>query len=161
MGDKSKVFNPLPWAVSIAILFIASSLARRPINECEPTKFEVLQYFKLEFGGCTKTQVQPIPSSVKARFYIQIADESQRDKMRLLQNTLQGKGYSVPGIENVKGKSQIPVHPNVRYFNDSDFGAANVAVLELKNLGYSSAYPYHVGNMKAPAGALEVWLSNP
>lgn len=152
--------NPIPWAIAIAIILIAWSISKRPLNECEPTSFEIFQYFKLQLGGCTKSQVEPVPSGVTARVFIQIADESQRPKMQGLQEKLRRLGFAAPGIENVKGKAGIPANPNVRYFNDGDKQAAEKVVAELKAAGFPTAYPYRV-NMKAPPGSLEIWLSSP
>jgi hypothetical protein len=105
-------------------------------------------------------QVRRMQEEIKPRVFIHIADEAQRPAMVALQKQLQSSGYLTPGIENVKGKSEIPKRPNVRYFNDEDKVRAEELVQKLKLAGFANAFPYRV-SMPARAGSLEVWLPSP
>lgn len=104
----------------------------------------------------------PLGSSnrgVTPRVYIHIAGDGQRASMQLLQKQLIMEGFLVPGIENVKGVADIPKTSNVRFFNDSDEGIANIVAGRLREAGGVDVNVYHVRKLSARPGHLEIWLS--
>jgi hypothetical protein len=154
-------FNPIPWGVAIGIVIIAFAVAQRPLSACEPTSFEVFRFFKLNYGGCNKSQVEAVPDGIKGRVYIQIANASQTEKMTELKAVLVKEGFLVPAFENIQGKGKTPAKADVRFFNDSDSDLANNVVQHLRKAGFASAYAHRISGLKAPAKSLEIWLPNP
>lgn len=63
------------------------------------------------------------PEQIPPRIYIQIGDESEREKARAVVQQLRKKGYLVPGIENVGGK--VPTASQLRYYPDDSFAQAD------------------------------------
>lgn len=71
--------------------------------------------------------VEPPPSEIPARVYIQIAHESQRDQARAVVRQLQAAGYVVPGIENVEGKARPQFISDIRYYAGSGTNLEDLA----------------------------------
>lgn len=70
----------------------------------------------------------------KPLLYIQIGSESQRDIAGVLQKEGRGRGFIVPGIENVANKAVIPKQTEVRYFRSIDGEAAEQAVSLIRSV---------------------------
>lgn len=98
--------------------------------------------------------------AVKSRVYIHINDEAQREGMKKLQNSLQDNGFSVPNIENVKHKANIPKTTSVRYFNAQDKEGAQLVVDKLKEFGEINVALIYIASYSARLGHLEIWLGN-
>lgn len=65
-----------------------------------------------------------IKAELSTLVYIQIANENQREKAKVIQSSLIKSGFSAPGIENVGdnigAKPEIPKITEIRYFRDED-----------------------------------------
>lgn len=80
---------------------------------------------------------------IAARIYIQIGDEDQRQRAIEAVNILQGKGYIVPGIENVGGKAKIPRVSEIRYYQSDEVAQQDVKdiVATLDSIGVNIRVP--------------------
>jgi hypothetical protein len=101
-----------------------------------------------------------------ARVYIHISDESQRPMAKMLQTTLIGENFSVPGIENVSrtGHFFIPAKTEVRYYREEELADANRLVEILKSL--NSGIPVNEVPVKISGtgrgtrpGQFEIWFA--
>lgn len=100
------------------------------------------------------------------RFYIHIADESQRGLARKLGEALTSKGWVVPGIEGVSGIA--PVWDNeLRFFRKSDestpeFAEIKSVLRQATNSNWNSAYVRgYETSQKVGAGTFELWFAAP
>jgi len=98
-------------------------------------------------------------STLPTQIYIHIASKDQRQRAAVLREALEGKGYIVPGIEDVSAKADLPRKANVRYFNDEDKQTAQAIAEVMKQQGVSSVSAYKIGGYKVKPGSLEVWFS--
>lgn len=96
----------------------------------------------------------------KSRVYIHISDEAQREEMKKLQLSLQSDGFYVPGIENVKYKSDAPKTSSIRYFNVEDKESAQMLVDKLKEFGETNVASFYITSYRARLGHLEIWLGD-
>jgi hypothetical protein len=101
---------------------------------------------------------------LRPRFYIHIADESQRAQAKQLAALLKKQDYLVPGIQNVGDKG---VKSNqVRYFHDPDPGFPSpqeiVALLNNANMGkWNMRYiPGLEDSPRTPPGQFELWFTS-
>ena len=62
------------------------------------------------------------------------------------------------GTENVATKGGTPNTTQVRYFNEADKPSAEAVASVLKDHGVAEVKAALLGNLKAPAGTIEVWL---
>jgi hypothetical protein len=99
------------------------------------------------------------------RFFIHIADESQRPQAQQLANFLKKQGYLVPGIQNVGEKG---VRNNqLRYFRDSDPGIPSpqeiLALLNRANAGkwILNRVRGFEQSTKITVGQFELWFASP
>ena len=99
------------------------------------------------------------------RFFIHIADESQRPQAQQLANFLKKQGYLVPGIQNVGEKG---VRNNqLRYFRDSDPGIPSpqeiLALLNRANAGkwILNRVRGFEQSTKITVGQFELWFAEP
>ncbi|MCW3107652.1 MAG: hypothetical protein JWQ09_2158 [Segetibacter sp.] len=73
-------------------------------------------------------------NSLPPRVYIQISGEDQRQVGKTVQSKLLQSGYLAPGVENIKGKANIPSKTEVRYYRDEEIEEASRIVHFLKDL---------------------------
>jgi len=99
-------------------------------------------------------------TSTQSRVYIHISDEAQRNEMEKLKISLQSGGFSVPGIENVKDKADVPKKSSVRYFNVEDKENAQMLVDKLNESGEANVALFYITSYRARIGHLEIWLGD-
>lgn len=98
------------------------------------------------------------------RFFIHIADESQRPQAQQMAAFLKKQGYLVPGIQNV-GEKGVK-HNQLRYFRDSDPGVPTaqeiIALLNRSNIGKWIPNRVHgyEQSTKVAAGQFELWFAS-
>lgn len=119
----------------------------------------VAQEIQISGTATAKSEAKATLSTLPVQVYIQISREGQRSKAEDVRTALQKKGFTVPGIENIAIKADIPKKTNVRYFNDQDKSIADQIVAVLKEQGLASAYSYRVARYKVKPGSLEIWFS--
>jgi hypothetical protein len=100
-------------------------------------------------------------SSLTPRVYIQIANESQRERAKVLASLLDSIGFNVPGIENIEGKANAPFKTQVRYSSTGEFKEAR----DILNLIKASIpeliqdKPVKIPPGKSRARHYEIWFS--
>ena len=72
---------------------------------------------------------------LSARVYLQIADDTQRPKAKLVQAALSSLHYICPGIQNVRNRAYIPDTLEVRYFVLESKGEAEKILQVIKANG--------------------------
>ena len=127
----------------------------------EATKEALAQVSSIPGIDLTKpspTQIPKVPTESKGNslVYIQIVDESQREKAKTIAEMLRSKGYNVPGIELVKSLKGKVEQTQVRYFHQDEVVDARKLASLLK-----------VGDLKliftplpAPKGQMEIWFAD-
>jgi hypothetical protein len=105
-----------------------------------------------------------LAEKIPPRFYIHIADESQRPQAQRMAAFLKKKGYLVPGIENVGDKG---VRNNqLRYFRDSEPGipTPQELIAFLNSAGLGNWIPNRVRgyeqSQKVVVGQFELWFAS-
>ena len=99
-----------------------------------------------------------------ARVYLQIfTEKDQRAQAAAFREQLRNQAVPVPGIENVGTRLRAGTlpHQQVRYFNDSDLGAARWTQNQLTqaNLGEWEIFKTRPSGA-VPSGQIEVWWAN-
>ena len=100
------------------------------------------------------------------RVYLQFGNENEREKIRGLQKKLIEAGFTVPGIEMVKGNYQL----DIRYFHSEDkvlignIGQTIESFLKTEGIDLKDKIP--VKNLsktkfkdQVPVGNIEVWIN--
>ena len=102
-------------------------------------------------------QLQQLPP----RFFIHIADDSQRPQAQRLAAYLKKQGYLVPGIQNVGDKGVT--HNQLRYFRDTGTPSWQeiIAVLNKGDAGTWIANRVRGYDTKVADGQFELWLATP
>ncbi|HJQ27029.1 MAG TPA: hypothetical protein VKA60_24285 [Blastocatellia bacterium] len=72
----------------------------------------------------------PQTSQLPPRVYLQINDESQREKANQVAELLQKQGFIVPGVENVSRKSITTTKTDVRFYTDNPEGAGDLSKIK-------------------------------
>ena len=119
--------------------------------------------------GVTPTRspaVAQMPAA-RARVYIQIYSEEQRESAAEVQQSLRNVGYVVPGIEDLSNTNPTlasrPVsNTEVRYFNDADADAAGRIYKSLttnKSLARLSKQGAMRRSLRANRGTIEIWFA--
>lgn len=119
----------------------------------------VAQDIAASSSGAAKSEASAALEKIPAQVYLHIADEGQRDKAKAVQQNILEKGFTVPGIENVSGRAELPRNTSVRYFNEQDKASAESIVNSLKSQGLNSASAKYYSGLKARPGSIEVWMS--
>jgi hypothetical protein len=116
-------------------------------------------------GAVAKTDAA-LAEKLPPRFYIHVADESQRGPAQKLRSALTEQGWVVPGIEIVGGRA--PVWNNeLRYFRKSEAGVPEAKEIlkvlkEATNSNWEDSYvPGYESSSKVPSGSFEVWFAAP
>lgn len=105
-----------------------------------------------------------LAEKIPPRFYIHIADESQRGQAQQLAASLKKQGYLVPGIQNV-GEKGVK-HNQLRYFRDSEPGIPTpqeiIAFLDKANVGKWIPNRVHgyEQSTKVATGQFELWFAS-
>jgi hypothetical protein len=94
-------------------------------------------------------------TSEKARIYVQIARDDQRERAKGLLPVFREKGFAMPGVELVPDAKVDGTE--VRYFNVEDREKADDAVALLKANGFPTAEAKK-NPARASAGHLEIWI---
>ncbi len=103
--------------------------------------------------------VSPQTAANSPRLYIQVASESQRERLKQAIAALDAKGYIVPGIENVR--TRAPEHNQLRYYRDSDKAVAEAVARELESSAQLSAAVLKFPQPKhSKAQHLELWVGD-
>lgn len=97
--------------IALAAQTALRQIQRQSNPDAPPSLTRDLQQANTTIGQAIKKK------SAKGRVYIHIADESQREPARKLQDALvKNNGFAVIGIQNVGGRAHIPNTAEVRYF---------------------------------------------
>jgi Novel STAND NTPase 1 len=105
-----------------------------------------------------------LAEKIPPRFYIHIADESQRAQAQQMAAFLKKQGYLVPGIQNVGEKGVR--HNQLRYFRDSEPGIPTpqeiITVLDKANVGKWSLNRVrgYEQSTKVVPGQFELWFAS-
>jgi len=68
----------------------------------------------------------PQTSQLPPRVYLQINDESQREKANQVAELLQKQGFIVPGVDNVGRKGITTTRTDLRFYTDNPEGAGDL-----------------------------------
>lgn len=147
--------NQLPGELVPVLLEIAAKDPNKEVSDGAFQSASAVAQTNKDLAPTIEKELNAIP----ARVYIQIANESQRDKAGQIRAKLIEKNFLVPGIENVSGKAEVPKNTNVRFFNEQDRTAAETVVGILHSAGITKAFAYPVSGQKARPGTLEIWFS--
>jgi hypothetical protein len=131
-----------------------TSLENRPQGEAAP------QTIDIPLSPTKSSVTQQMINDLPARVYIQIFNESDRSRAKVLQSKLKSIGFIVPDIENVgddAGNKAKSLNRNIiRCYNEGDCKKAN----EIKEIiGSDFAVQPYTGN--ANKGTIEVWFKTP
>jgi hypothetical protein len=105
-------------------------------------------------------QSKDLLKTIPAKIYLHIGDENQRKRAIKIQIALDEQKFLVQGIDNVKGKANMPKITDVRYFNVEDQVAAESILKILKDSGVNKVKINKVERYKVKAGSLEVWFAD-
>ncbi len=103
-------------------------------------------------------------AAVRPLLYVHIGDESQREEANAIQLAAKRQNFIAPGVENVKGKAQLPRQTQVRYFRESDRAdAERIKVLLESNAGEKQVQLVALFSLgkRVTRNVIEVWLPQP
>lgn len=147
-GDKITIFSDSLVVASLPISESNASSAT-PFTPQEKAAYDA--------------RLQTSSRAERPLLYIQIGSENQRAAAAEIRKEGQGRGFLVPGIENVKNKAAIPKNTEVRYFRVGDKASAEqaAALIEANRPG-TSVRTVLVASManKVSRNLVEIWLSS-
>lgn len=138
----------------------------KEVKGLQAQKEELQKSIELSAEG-TKKLVDGNPQfrQILPRLYIQISDESQRDRANKIAGLLQQQGYVVPGIENVGRKgAKVPDKTELRYYPDQPDTAMDLerlkAILGRAGVSYVPKALQYADPTKARPRHYELWFSS-